>query len=141
MSTFVRTDRGYFNLSKVDKIEWVRGGTYRLWCGEDSGEADKIEPSLVSLATCEGQWECLIPVAADPEMNMPASFSAEPVIAWGLTLFGNTVPVTMFDPHGVEGYYAVRRKGEDEVRSNFGDTFPSGYAWLEDLNKVSFAAE
>lgn len=68
-----------------------------------------------TLIAVVGEWEALIPYTDDA--SKMAAYTADPVIAWGLTRRGEVVPVTASDLDGVRGPFGLRRHREPRVYS------------------------
>ncbi len=137
-STFVYTPRGYINISRIEEIRIADDGRRQLVVdGQIADDNNKeITDLLVSTSPCSGDYEC---VTACHEDNVnDFSLSVEPVILWGLTATGQTVPVTPGEPSGVEGPYAIRRRGETRL---FAMSRPGGFASAEDWLKDAYGAD
>lgn len=104
----------YLNVNRIEKAERTDSGRYRIIIDglvADENNAE-FESKIVSIIPVSGQWEVLTLVGED---DGHSSLSSEPILAWGLTLLGKTVPVTPTQPHGVSEGHAVRKIGSPEV--------------------------
>jgi hypothetical protein len=86
---------------------------------------------LVSIIPVSGEWEHLFPVTEDDGTHREA-FS-EPVIAWGLTADGVTIPVTATKPCGTDDG-ALRKVGDARVWTPEID-FSSVEHWLASIDR------
>ena len=97
-------------------------------------DKDNVEFDAVLLAIIPAQdgWECISAFAKD---NGELVAVIEPVIAFGLNVFGTTVPVTPGAPSGVCGDYVLRQAGQKPVYGADG-SWPGGLEdWLENLSE------
>jgi len=126
MTRFVATSRGYANLGDIDLVRTRRRNRYQFVV--DGSVIDKNVPQfggeLTKIIPVTGEWECLI------KTTVPTEAQIEPVIAWGFTVLGAVVPVTPSKLNGVEGKFALRRKGEETVYGA-AKTYASGEEWLK----------
>ena len=95
----------------------------------DNVEFDAV---LLSIIAAQDGWECISAFATDDGDLIPV---IEPVIAFGLNVFGVTVPVTPGAPSGVTGDYVLRKVGQKPVYGTEG-SWPGGLEdWLESLSE------
>lgn len=112
----------------------VRAEDGRLILSSAEGVVDRenteLESTLLALIPPQGEWECLTPLEEDDGDLAPV---IEPVLAFGLSVFGNLVPVTPSAPGGVLGDHVLRRPGQLTVYGT-GGVFAGGVdEWLDSL--------
>lgn len=135
MSIFIHTPRGLVNLNRIEMAEAKKNGRHSIIV--DGVEIDDNHPTfsdtIVSVIPVQGEWECLSP--CEGEEGRADTVSVDPVIGWGLNCRGTLRPITATEMDGVEGNYALRRRGETRV---YGYGLLGGYAspeeWLASLN-------
>lgn len=139
MSVFVYTPHGYVNLNEVVQAKPTLKGRYVLT--SDKGVIDHenvaFADTIVSTQPAQGEWECL--EIAEGTNGQPGEVMAQPVLAWGLTTLGLTVPITpasMGDTPPEK--FALRKKGETQVYEpgNY-NVFESAEAWMAENLKAA----
>lgn len=96
---------------------------------KDNVEFDAV---LLSIIPAQDGWECISAYTMDDGHLTPV---IEPVIAFGLNVFGVTVPVTPGAPGGVIGDHVLRKIGQRPVYGAEG-SWPGGLEdWLESLSE------
>lgn len=93
------------------------------------------ETILVGFTASSG-WELITGIMPDKDHPKWEAF-ADPIIGWGLTLFGEIAPVTAgeMSPVTMHGKVGLRRHGLPEIYIPFDQTFANEEAWLESFNK------
>lgn len=136
---FIYTPKGYVNVSQIAIARSNRDGTHRLYdlAGELLDErCVDFGSQIVSIAPCSEPTEYLTIMPADEEHA--EEILVEPVVAWGLTMLGDTVPITPSSMDGVEElHYGLRKVGQERVytSSNIGG-WENAKAWLEYMKSV-----
>lgn len=131
---FVYVGDKYVALDSIRQA--VRAEDGRLVLSSAEGVIDRenteFESLLLGLVPAQGEWECITPFVEDDGDLSPV---VEPVLAFGLSVFGNLVPVTPGAPGGVLGDYVLRRPGRLTVYGA-GGTFDGGVdEWLDSLTE------
>jgi hypothetical protein len=113
----------------------ARGEDGRMVLSSVDGVADRenseFDTTLLTLIPPQGEWECITPLV---EEDGDLSAVIEPVLAFGLSVFGNLAPVVPSAPGGVVGDYVLRRPGRTTVYG-VGGPFDGGVdEWLDSLD-------
>ncbi len=116
----------------------VRGADGSLVLSAAEGVVDRenseFESTLLGIVSPQGEWECITPFV---EEDGDLSAVIEPVLAFGLSIFGNLVPVVPSAPGGVASEYVLRRPGQTAVHG-VGGPFAGGIdEWLDSLAEDS----
>ena len=94
-------------------------------------ENTEFESTLLGLVPTQGEWECIIPYAEEDGSLTPV---IDPVLAFGLGIFGTLVPVVPGAPGGGLGDYVLRQPGHTTVYG-MGGAFQGGVdEWLDSLS-------
>lgn len=114
----------------------VRGADGALVLSAAEGVVDRenteFESTLLTLVPPQGDWECITPFV---EEDGDLSAVVEPVLAFGLSIFGTLVPVVPSAPGGVQSEYVLRRPGQTAVHG-VGGPFDGGVdEWLDSLTE------
>jgi hypothetical protein len=139
MPRFVHTPRGYVNLNGVTDARSKGNGRFELYAGDKLVDADHPDfPELViSALPVSGEWECLSTCSED---NGSESVLSEPVLAWGLTVTGDLIPIVPSETSGVTSDFALRRMGTSRVYEPGGDIYDDEAAWLQIRKKTALIA-
>lgn len=134
MNSFIYTPKGYVNLNQVEMAEHTKGTEYKIIIdGNVIDDKNDFGNTIISMVPVQGDWECLLPVENEDGAVEAESF---PVIAWGLTVLGFSIPVTPFDMGGAEGAYALRKKLDDHrIFDQFGQEYRDVDEWVESLTE------
>lgn len=129
---FVSVGDKYVALDSIRQA--VRTGDGALVLSSEQGVLDRenteFDSILLALVPPQGDWECITPLEED---DGRLTAVAEPVLAFGLSIFGHLVPVVPSFPNGILGEYVLRRPGQSAVQGVSG-RFPGGVEdWLESL--------
>ncbi|HYH23701.1 MAG TPA: hypothetical protein VD995_34220 [Azospirillum sp.] len=126
---FVYTPGGYINANRIETARFNKDGRHSIVVDGvvvDSNHVD-FGSLLVSLTPVSGEWECLTLCGEEDGTN---SVWAEPVIAWGLTMLGEVVPVTPSERTGNFGNPGLRKVGTAQVHVSGFATYKDADAWL-----------
>jgi hypothetical protein len=131
MGRFIYTDRGFVNLDRIERAIPKNDGRYEIVVDGKTVTArdTEFERKIVSIvAVAEGQWECLTRLLDDGD---PPAILSEPILAWGLTALGDTVPITAVDTDGgAAGTFALRKIGDARVFVPGHGTYDNAEDWL-----------
>ena len=133
---FVYVGDKYVALESIRQA--VRAEEGRMVLSSAEGVVDRenteFESLLLGLVPPQGEWECITPFVEEDGDLSPV---IEPVLAFGLSVFGNLVPVVPSAPGGVMGEYVLRRPGQTAVHG-VGGPFAGGVdEWLDSLTEDS----
>jgi hypothetical protein len=123
---FIYTGRDYVNLDTVQVAKSKDDGRHQLVGGGkmiDDNSVDFLK-TIVSVVAVQGEWECL----ARGEGLEPAI--SDPVIAWGVTVLGEVIPITPAEPSGVQGEFALRKAGSPRVYASSMGGYDNETEWL-----------
>jgi hypothetical protein len=141
MGTFIYTDSGFLSVDRIEPAIHSKDGRYeiivdgRTFLARDAEFERKIV-SIVPVGT--ERWECLTRLLDD---GLAPAIWSEPVIAWGLTMLGDTIPITPVDTDGVaEGTFALRKIGEGRVHVPGDGTYASAEEWFARNERDAAAA-
>lgn len=135
MSQFVYTDKGFVNITEIKAVRPDNKGKQRVFNKQDQeidGDASDFFARVVSIIPTQGDWECLFQVLGG---EGDGEICAEPVIAWGLTPLGRTVPVTPTTPDGIFSDFALRKAGDQAVYADE-TIFQDADDWLRYLKRL-----
>lgn len=116
MATFIEIGHGSINIEEVRHIS-MDGRTLTLKTGDTVEAIRDATTMLMQLVPAVGDWEVLwfCPDGDEPSVDVA------PLVAWGLRISGDMVPVTPLHPDGQwDKTPGVRRKGTAEIFDNFG---------------------
>lgn len=123
----------YVPLTSIKSAARAPEGHYEL--SGDAGLIDKdnseFDSVLLQLIAPHSDWECITPYMDEDETLAAA---IEPVIAFGLNVFGAIVPVTPGAPSGVSSEYVLRKPGQAAVYGASGSWFGGVDEWLDSLD-------
>ena len=124
----------FTEIGVIDRVRRKKGGRWELYSGDriiDEGNAS-LDEALTMLVAVNGDWECLTPIKDEGRIEI----CVQPVLAWGLNVFGHAVPITPDEMHGVYGQYGLRRgtAGRVYVDGYIGG-FADAEAWLAFLRE------
>lgn len=89
--------------------------------------------TLSCIIPAAGEWRVFIltfDAAFDVTDDEYAHVDMLPVIAFGLSAMGQTVPVTPLHLGGVWEPYVLHKSGSDSLYSSDGDIYPSRQDWI-----------
>jgi hypothetical protein len=130
------TENGYLNLAFLKLAKPKPNGRLEL-IGHDDQVLDADCPRHILNTVTEtvrpaGDWEVL---NLQPEDDGPTTWYARPVLAWGVTLNGQIVPISSSDMDDVDTCYgrpqAIRKIGDPKVYCG-GAEYPDADAWFAD---------
>jgi hypothetical protein len=128
MSNFVYTPKGLININQVEMIKHKDKNIEQIVVdGEVVSDTIGFHETIISIIPVDGEWECIQECQED---DGSVSGHEELIIAWGLTVLGVTVPVTVLSPSGVHEPHAIRKKGKAEVYDSFAGVYSSLEDWL-----------
>lgn len=135
---FVFTRNGFVNLRRIDAVRRNSSGRYILLEGETvlDDNNPSFDETIISIISPEGEWECLTLCTEDDGTN---SIAVEPVVGFGLTVFGETRPLIPSAMNGEVSGYMLRRAGQKEISGPSG-MFKDEEEWLRYLAEHRVAA-
>lgn len=141
MTSFIYTPKGYVNLNSIQMAQ--SGQTnWRKLITNDGVVVDDNHPdfgiTITSVTPVTDEWECFTPCGGDEAGTYTAE--CEPVLAWGLTVLGDLIPITPSEMSGVEGYYALRKVGTAPVYSRYGQ-YKTPEEWVDSVTETEPAAK
>lgn len=109
---FIYTGKRYVNLDTVQAAQTKQNGRHQIVVDGNVIDDNNVDfgRTIVSVVAVQGEWECLRAEALEFILS-------EPVIAWGVTVLGEVVPITPGELGGVEGDFGLRKLGSPRVYS------------------------
>ena len=139
MTTFVRTMDGlHIPLCQVIEIAATKNMKKCVLTTANgqrhSVSSEEIDDTVVNIIPAEG-WELLGNVIDD--RGRPQEVCATPIVAWGLTLSGEWLPMTWHHPMSKESlaWIGIRKAGSPTVYQLIGDTYDDEKSWLAELQQ------
>jgi hypothetical protein len=137
--TFLRLDGGMaIALDRIAKIsDWPdRKGLHTVITTDDREflvTAHTASNTVISMVAADA-WECLTVITDDD--RRPADLFIQPILAWGLNLFGDVLQITPDElkPEDMEPF-ALRKTGCQTIYVPYQGVFNDPKAWLSDLRK------
>lgn len=129
---FIYVGDRYVALDSIRQAARAKDG--QLVLSSEQGIVDRenteFDSILLDLVSPQGEWECITPIE---EADGTLGAVSEPVLAFGLSVFGNLVPVVPGAPGGVLGDYVLRRPGQTIVYGAEGPFAGGLEEWLDSL--------
>jgi hypothetical protein len=133
MTTFIYTPKGYINLANIEIARHKKGTSHEIVVDERVVDSDHagFGNTITQMIPVQGNWECLMPCDGE---SASESVWREPVIAWGLSVLGDTVPITPTRTDWASEEFALQREGDPRV-FEFDAIYPNIGDWLETRRK------
>ena len=130
MATFIYTPKGYLNLSKVAEARFRNDERFLIVVDGAVMDDNHVgfPRTITSIIPTQGEWECLYPF---DEEDKSKSILSEPVLAWGLTVLGEIVPITPSARDGVFESFGLRKAGDTRIYERSVGGYDDITEWLK----------